>query len=387
MANKQHLDILTQGVASWNRWREQNPEIRPDLERANLSDRDLTEVNLSNVNLDFARLHSVNLAGANLDGADMYEANLSPTPLKRGESRFVPTNLTGATLIGAILHNACLGHTLFIRADLTDAQLWETDAFAADFYKATLVRAEITEARLYCTRFNRANLIDADLSESSLIKTDFEGATLTGCNVYGISAWDVNLYGTTQAGLVITSPSTENPQPTITVDNLEVAQFMYLLISNEKVRQVIDTITSKVVLILGRFTEERKAILDALREELRRKDYVPMLFDFPEPRNRDVDETVATLAHLARFIVADLTEPRSIPHELRGIIPELGVPIQPLLLEGAEGEYGMFVSLQKKYDWVLETYRYTDESSLIAALEEKVIGPAEAKAEELVGRK
>jgi hypothetical protein len=31
---------------------------------------------------------------------------------------------------------------------------------------------------------------------------------------------------------------------------------------------VIDTITSKAVLILGRFTDERKAVLDALREEL-----------------------------------------------------------------------------------------------------------------------
>jgi hypothetical protein len=110
-----------------------------------------------------------------------------------------------------------------------------------------------------------------------------------------------------------------------------------------------------------------------------------VLFDFPEPRSRDVDETVATLAHLARFIVADLTEPRSIPHELRGIVPELAVPIQPLLLEGEEGEYGMFVSL-RKYHRVLETHRYADEFSLLGDLEEKVIAPAEAKVEELSNR-
>lgn len=54
----------------------------------------------------------------------------------------------------------------------------------------------------------------------------------------------------------------------ITVDNLEVAQFIYLLLNNEKIRQVIDTITSKVVLILGRFTDERKSVIDAIREEL-----------------------------------------------------------------------------------------------------------------------
>jgi hypothetical protein len=32
---------------------------------------------------------------------------------------------------------------------------------------------------------------------------------------------------------------------------------------------VIDTIGKEAVLILGRFTEERKLVLDALREELR----------------------------------------------------------------------------------------------------------------------
>jgi hypothetical protein len=38
-----------------------------------------------------------------------------------------------------------------------------------------------------------------------------------------------------------------------------------------RIREVIETITSKVVLILGRFTSERKAVLDALRAALRFK--------------------------------------------------------------------------------------------------------------------
>jgi hypothetical protein len=37
------------------------------------------------------------------------------------------------------------------------------------------------------------------------------------------------------------------------------------MLHNQKVRDVIDTITSKAVLILGRFTDERKAVLDAPR--------------------------------------------------------------------------------------------------------------------------
>jgi hypothetical protein len=45
--------------------------------------------------------------------------------------------------------------------------------------------------------------------------------------------------------------------------------FVYLLLDKERIRNIIDTITGKVVLILGRFTDERKAVLDALRDELR----------------------------------------------------------------------------------------------------------------------
>jgi hypothetical protein len=109
----------------------------------------------------------------------------------------------------------------------------------------------------------------------------------------------------------------------ITVDNLEVAQFIYLLLHNEKIREVIDTITSKVVLILGRFTPERKAVLDAMREELRRRNYLPILFDFEKPARRDLTETVSTLAHMARFIIADITEAKSIPQELQRIVLDL----------------------------------------------------------------
>jgi hypothetical protein len=55
------------------------------------------------------------------------------------------------------------------------------------------------------------------------------------------------LEGTKQQNLVIT----RQDEPAITVDKIEVAQFVYLLLNNKKVRDVIDTITSKVVLILG----------------------------------------------------------------------------------------------------------------------------------------
>ena len=133
----------------------------------------------------------------------------------------------------------------------------------------------------------------------------------------------MNLEGVTQKDLIVTKLG----QPKITVDNLEVAQFIYLLLHNEKIRDVMNTITSKVVLILGRFTPKRKAVLDALREELRRSNYLPVLFDFEGPESRDITETLSLLARMARFIIADLTDPSSIPKELEAIVPHLAVPL------------------------------------------------------------
>jgi hypothetical protein len=171
---------------------------------------------------------------------------------------------------------------------------------------------------------------------------------------------------------------TDRRQPTVTVDNIEVAQFIYLLLHNEKIRDVIDTIGKKAVLILGRFTTDRNAVLDALREELRKHNYLPILFDFDKPASQDLTATASTLAHLARFVIADITDPSSIPYELATVVPTTPVPVQPILLSG-RSEFAMFENLRRRYHWVLTTHRYDSQMQLIADLGEKVIRPAELK--------
>ena len=32
-----HIDILNQGVSAWNIWREENPQVKPNLTEANLT--------------------------------------------------------------------------------------------------------------------------------------------------------------------------------------------------------------------------------------------------------------------------------------------------------------------------------------------------------------
>jgi len=110
-----------------------------------------------------------------------------------------------------------------------------------------------------------------------------------------------------------------------------------------------------------------------------------VLFDFDKPTNQTTVETISTLAHMARFVIADITDAKSVLQELQAIVPlSPSVVVQPLLL-ATQQEPGMFDFFQR-FPWVLDTYRYDDENSLLTALQENVIVPAEAKATELSKR-
>lgn len=89
-----------------------------------------------------------------------------------------------------------------------------------------------------------------------------------------------------------------------------------------------------------------------------------------------------TLANMVRFIIADGTEPKSIPHELATTVPVTMVAVKPILL-ASEPEYAMFRDLQRRHHWVLPTQRYKSREQLIADLDLRVIRPAEKKAEQL----
>jgi uncharacterized protein YjbI with pentapeptide repeats len=366
MANDEHVALLKQGVTAWNKWRGENRDIIcPDLSGVDLYNTHLGGLDLSGANLSGADLREANFKRADLSGANLNRANLN-------RAHFEDANLNGANLAEAGLRGAWFDMAMLNGVNLSGAWLEEAHLQHADLSGAKLVGANLIRANLIEAKLAEADLVGADLRGAALVHTDLTGADLTGCHVFGVSAWGVTLNRAKQQNLVIT----QEDEPAITVDNIEVAQFIYVMLNNQKVRDVIDTITSKVVLILGRFTDERKAVLDALREELRKRNYLPILFDFTVPAKRDITETVSLLARMARFVVADITDAKSIPQELAVIVPDLpSVPVQPLLLEGS-AEYSMFEHF-KRYPWVLETYRYPSSERLIADLGERVIAPAE----------
>jgi hypothetical protein len=351
-----------QGIVAWNKWRNQNPGVRPDLTEADLSNADLTGVDLSEANLSGAHLDSANLTGANLWRLYVSSGCFESADLSRAHIAW-----------------SYLSHVNFDHATLHGTMLKETNLTGSTFRNANLEGADLSATYLLWARLTNANMSNANLEHASLIEADVSGATLTGSFVYGLSAWRVIGTPKDQTNLLIT-PQGENH---VVTDNLRVAQFLYLLLDNQEIRDVIDVVTSKVVLILGRFTPERKAVLNALRNELRQENWVPVVFDFERPSNRNLTETISTLAHMARFVIADITDAKSIPQELQRIVPYLpSLPVQPIILASTY-EYGMFSDF-RDYPWVLTPYRYGNIEELMASLRERVVGPAATKAAEIV---
>ena len=355
MANEEHLKILKQGVEQWNKWRLENA-IRPDLSGSNLIGANLIGTDLIAAYLSFADLTGANLSGVKLIDANLIGANLSSA------------YLSGANLSGAYLSGAYLGGAYLSGANLRSANLRGANLSGAYLSGANLTSADLT---------------DADLSGTRLVETDFTNATITGCRTYGASAWNVTLVGTVQHNLVITKEG----EPVVTVDDLEVGQFIYLILNNTKIRNVIDTITSKGVLILGRFSDpQRKSVLDGLREGLRNFDLLPIVFDFDRPTDKDYTETVQTLAGMSMFVIADLTSPKSTPLELEATVKQFKIPYIPIIDISVDPRpFAMLVDSQKSFHWVLPTLKYESKEDLLDGenLKTYVIDPAFAKREQL----
>ena len=418
MANREHVALIRRGVRAWNRWRRSNPGVRPDLSglrieggadgegvnlagadlsrtslrrtrmiEADLTGADLSSADLAGANLSGARLPGARLRGAKLGGAELMQADLSAANLRGLDLREVDlfrTLLRKADLRGAVirrareallararLDGADLAQAQLPDADLTDARMPLTKLRGANLTGATLVGADLREgdlreaeligANLTDARLSRARLQDANLGGSILTKTDFTGAHLTGAYVYGTSVWDVKLRGAEQSGLSIT--------PHLQVDNLEVAQFIYLLLNNARIKQVIETVTSKAVLILGRFTPARKAVLDLIRVRLRQRDLLPLMFDFEQPSSRSILETVSLLAHMSRFVIADLTDASFVTREVPRVLGQLRVPVQPIISKG-QPEPARITRLRARHPTLLPLHRYRSPRDLLARLDE-----------------
>ncbi len=135
MANEEHIGLLKKGTESWNKWREENPDVKPDFAKADLRGAKLQKANLSNANLEEVKFQFSNLSGAILTGSN----------INRG--KFQDVNLSSAKL-----DNAELKQVNFFEANLQYADMENSNLQGAQFNEDTT---------LFQTNFKGANLGEA----------------------------------------------------------------------------------------------------------------------------------------------------------------------------------------------------------------------------------
>ena len=292
MSNDNHFSILRNGVEHWNRWRKENPQETPNLANAFL----------------------MGATGTMRGGA-----KAGKRVLKKGDR----TPMQGIDLRGAMLANATMEFVILHGADLTGANLDGANLKRASLRGVKLDGAFMQDVNLRSANLTNASLRGVDLRRAILVETDFSGADLTDCNVFGVGAWNVKLSDTTKQSRLVVQ---DYNAPALVVPGLALAQFVYILQQDTGLRDVLQAMINNGVLLLGRFTPERKDVLDALAENLAGKGLVPLMFDFAPLPDRNLVETVIVLAGLSRFIIADLTEAKAVGFELTKINDALKVP-------------------------------------------------------------
>lgn len=268
--------------------------------------------------------------------------------------------------------------------DLSGADLYMASLWRADLGGANLTNADLSSVTMNGTSLRNANLRGANLRFARMVGADVTGAKFSGCHVYGCSIWNLIGKPSEQNDIVIT-PS--NDPQRVTVDDLQIAQFMFLVINNDVIREALVLMSSRAVLLLGRFTQERIAVLDMIRNELRQRNppYIPILFDFQPLQSQTLTQTVSALAHMVRFIIVDISFPKSVPQELATVVPRLPmVPVQAILLESEE-PWEMFKDLLI-YPHVLPLFKYQNTEQLRKSLDAHVIAPAEARVSQQYAR-
>jgi len=325
---KRHIIKLGEGVAEWNKWRNKEPYIRPILYNLGRNKEECAKI-------DFGDLRDINFSNANLINSDLSKANLTNA------------NFHEANLGGSILQEAILEKANFCRSD---------------FYKTDL---------------SGANLTEANLQGAQLAGTILKKATIKNCKVYGSSAWDIDLSEATQDGLdiIYKKEGDENEYTNLIVEDIRMAQFIYFILNNRNLFNVFENTYSSVVLLLGRF-KTRKEVLEKIRKEFRdkRKNYVPVLFDFEKPKDHDYTEIITVLAGISKFIIADLTDATSVPHELQAIVGRFRTPLVPIIHSSDKDEqrpYSMFVD-NLKYDWVHRVIGYASDEILFKHFDELI---------------
>jgi uncharacterized protein YjbI with pentapeptide repeats len=383
MADDQQIKILKEGVQAWNRWREENPETVPDLKAADLSRRSLEGINFKRARLENSNLGGSNLSDANLHGANLAGTMLIGSTLRRTgfqSVRLHQVDMTASDMEESNLFEAQLHHSRLLGVNLRKSNLT-----GAEFLYTELSRSNLSESNCYSALFDQANLRGANLRGASLEKAHFiesnlEEADLSECKVYNLSAWNLKLPGAIEKELVISN----GPNPVVVLDTLELSRRISRTLYYSELQEGIEQPSFPVVLILGKFFDMRKKILEGMKEQLRRRHYIPVSLESSVSAPR-MKEFLLKLARYSLFMIVDLTGAGDLFRMLVSSAPELQLPVQ-IIEESLSKDPDLFQET-RIFPMILPVYRYEGRESLLNGFAKNVVSPGEQKFKEMKEKK
>ena len=376
--------LRTFDPAQWRSWRQSNhgPILLKDEEFDHLDARDLS-------------LHDVIFLGCKFISASFLNCNLSQasfTNCKFLSTRFESVRMRGARFTDTNFSEVVFSSDGKTQCDLGSARFVGGKLLNVNFSGVVAIRAEFRDVDMISVNWSKALLCNSLIDHCTFSAANFDGANMTESIFARNTVVNSSMVDTQISGILALNNGFDNLSPdrmrclvqgrnrSFTVQNPETANFVQQ-VNDGKFSAVVNEMNEKAVLILGRFSEGRRKVLTEIEEGVTSCGYVPIVFDFEGPKYRDLTESIVLLAHLVKFVIADLTAPRSVGNELRAVAPSLAVPVVPLI-QITERPFAMFYDLWK-YHWVLDLVRYDSLQSLKELLPSKIIMPAELKMQEI----
>lgn len=266
----------------------------------------------------------------------------------KGENAY---DFSGLHLKGVMIHKA-FAEGLDIQNSVFEDVYFDDGDFS---------RSHFANCRFINTKFNKTIFTDADFQGATFVNCNLNRVNLTNANfdvkeicetvIYGISSWDLNVSDDAiQSKLVIEktydlySEIIAQGRIPLMVDNIELAQFIYYLSNHKKMRDTINILNKRGVLLLGKFKDGGLERLYKLRDWFSAQNYLPMIFDFDRPNSLDYTETVVTMSGLSKLVVADLSG-NSVPQELHAILTNF---VKPVVVYYDTSPYSMLKDLKRK---------------------------------------
>jgi len=313
------------------------------------------------------------------------------------EGKAIGPNFSNADLTGANFFQAFLISTNFKGATIKNADFLDSTPMRSNFENSIIIGSSFIGADLWGSNFRFSKIENSDFYGSNLTNVNLSNTVMNNCKIYGVSAWGIKRNENTKTRNLIISPK-NSKDVLITVDDIELAQFIYLILDNKKISNLITTMRTKIVLLLGSFYDDGKSkitpkkVIDKIKEILPKYNLIPIVFDFSNSEKQDLISTVRTLALLSSFIIVDLSAPAGQLFELGTLVQTTPIPFIPIASISTKHITSM---IQEKglgnYHWFCKDYfRYSLEGykkQIPEIIEKRIIPWAQSKNVELEGQR